>query len=1027
MPYSETNNGSGYLDGVYPRVPLFGGSGRGIEAAVTITSGAVSHLSYVTLGTGYRIGDILDFSLTNIAGLAQGTGFRTKITSIPYTENINGWEDYQSMPERAIDGMAIFSALDPAGIYTLIARLLGSMSARFQYDAKFIEAQSSAVTAEVPAQATTTVGSPPYTYDVSTLKKIGHEYGYEINATDPVSRIRAGLLTSVSSTKRKGTSLGVTDRLRTMGYSGYATEIWGTPGANRIILAPSTSATDTTLPLLKFDPYSSTPGIRISKWSNSYPVSYTGGVITHANVCVVEVSGGRDAANHPSGIPDTDDYFEIYDGVTRWRFVYMPYVKTTDTFAYDTSKSGPCEYAAGSTTRTGYNIGGYPALTEAPVVTSYVYRDAASVYAYGVTYNRCLDVRGIPNCLIKDAADNQLYLPAGVVGYAWDSTNKVSIGFTIGSDGALVTVNSILNESGHASFACGQTIRIPVSIASNLSTGAGYVTTSGLLAGSFTNVALTGGSGTGALATVIISGGSVTSIVLTYLGYGYHVGETLTVPYTSIPGATGVTTQASITLVSKSGYFFTATITSPSASNLIAAPTYAGLSTAKAVAVPVWIDNSLPILNIPNLQNAISLWNASTGSNYVPGIGILLTIVSTDYGYQPPGASYGYQTINNRKILAPPRPPLTGAVDPMGIIVLNGGAGYTYRDPTTGLCYDTYRQYSYMHGGHGKALYGYITVTNGVVTAVNADPLAPGYEFRSGDILVPGAAISYDNLGTPIASSAMTVGTGLSCAIRGQASLETITSLTGGSGYQNSANGKIFELVSANGSGALAVFTISGGIVIAVSLTASRGQGYHYLDILTAPDLPGGTNFQCAVSGVTSGLGLGLVDGLTSESSARYAKKPSNGAETDPWFCRGAAANYVELPQSYSYDVPGIFLPLSQIVVHINHADGTYVDFTDPDDTGTYSLVGGPGADGNAPWHRINRELTTDVLPACIAIKYFATDFHLGKYSDKINSDGVRLNSPPDSFNTSESTDFRQALPSTDNTAYSYGLALGLW
>jgi hypothetical protein len=1312
MTYSVVSAGSGYADGVYYSVPLFGGSGSGATATITVVGGVVTAFAIGQPGVGYRIGDILDLTLATNPGLVQGSGFRYQISSIGYTNDTRTWLPYQSMPERAVTGMAVFDALDPNGVYQTYANILGSLAVRTQYDSRFLSRQASPVTAEAPQQllgttpayvdptkwlgawdfsaspspnivasspggswsapsggsisggslntvpnststasCTTTsytklsiacfvtfgVGSttqmhisptnggaprfyinaaaafdasfssiPGYTnpsirdgnkhhyawtfdlttgillvyvdgvlnqtrtggtssaintgtptitentgsdnytvdnvvmsfeiwssaavavlasgvmptsagtlgnpgsvygYDVSTLKKIGEEYGYSVNALDSVSFIRAGLLNTVPSTKHKGTSLGVSDRLKTMNYKGYATEVWGVSGAARVILSPSAGASNNALPLLQFPLYSSTPGIRVSNWSNNYPASYSGGVITYNNIAVVEVSGGRDAFNRPNGIPSTNDYFEVFDGATHWRFVYMPYVlsspvitlggtysvasgaytnvalntvtgngsgalatvilssssvssvtittvgsnyhvndilsipaitgvtvttpatlQLTAASAYDTSKSGLCEYAYTSAYGflPGYNVNGYPSLTSAPAVGSTIYNDAASVYAYGVTASGYLDVRGMSNPRITDQFGNPLYLPAGAVGYAQGA--GCSIGFVVGADGSLVTIKSLYNSRPYSvttgsvpSFGCGI-------VGSLYNTTAQYMSGATPVSGTFTNVPLTANFtsvGQGALATVTLVGGYVTSIVVTTLGYGYLPTNILYVTASAFGlGFTGPTgyTGASVTIVHSSVYYLTTTITSPSANPLIAAPATANTASPKAVAVPVWIDTSVNAIyqNAFNLYSTINSWNTANtgGSNYVTSAPILLTTVAQEAGYQPPTSTYGYQTINNRSVLAPPLPALTKSIAPTGLLILNGGGGYTYTDPTTGYSYNTYRQYGPMNGGHGDGLYAYITVTGGVVTSVVPDPLFPGYEYVTGDILVPGAGVSFDMLGTVVTDpTAITVGNGFSCIVRGQRSLETVGTITPGTGYSSAANGQTYELISANGSGALAKFAISGGAVTGITLTSARGQNYQYGDVITAPSLPGGSGFSCPVST--------LISGLNEEASAAIAKTPSNGSSSNSWYCKAAAANYVEVPQSYDYNLPGVFLPMSQVVVHVNHADGSYMDFTNPDGTGAYTLVGGPGTNGNAPWNRINRELVTDVLPACISIKYFATDFNLGKNSNALTS--ASLNSVPEVFTTTETTDFHQATSGTDNVAYSYGQALGLW
>jgi hypothetical protein len=60
--------------------------------------------------------------------------------------------------------------------------------------------------------------------------------------------------------------------------------------------------------------------------------------------------------------------------------------------------------------------------------------------------------------------------------------------------------------------------------------GSGYVN------GTYTNVALTGGSGAGAKATIVVSGGAVTSVTVTTFGAGYQVGNSLSASNTSLGG-----------------------------------------------------------------------------------------------------------------------------------------------------------------------------------------------------------------------------------------------------------------------------------------------------------------------------------------------------------------------------------------------------------------------------------------------------------------------------------------------------------
>ena len=61
--------------------------------------------------------------------------------------------------------------------------------------------------------------------------------------------------------------------------------------------------------------------------------------------------------------------------------------------------------------------------------------------------------------------------------------------------------------------------------------GSGYVN------GTYTNVALTGGSGAGARATIVVSGGAVTSVTVTTFGAGYQLANSLSASNTNLGGS----------------------------------------------------------------------------------------------------------------------------------------------------------------------------------------------------------------------------------------------------------------------------------------------------------------------------------------------------------------------------------------------------------------------------------------------------------------------------------------------------------
>jgi hypothetical protein len=72
--------GSGYVDAVYPGVPLTGGSGLSAEATVTVSGGAVTAVVITTVGSGYVVGDVLSASNVDLGG--SGAGFSVPVTAL---------------------------------------------------------------------------------------------------------------------------------------------------------------------------------------------------------------------------------------------------------------------------------------------------------------------------------------------------------------------------------------------------------------------------------------------------------------------------------------------------------------------------------------------------------------------------------------------------------------------------------------------------------------------------------------------------------------------------------------------------------------------------------------------------------------------------------------------------------------------------------------------------------------------------------------------------------------------------------
>ena len=72
--------GANYVTGVYPNVPLTGGTGTGALGTITVVSGVVTAVTITTGGNFYTVGDILSASNSYLGG--SGSGFSCTVATI---------------------------------------------------------------------------------------------------------------------------------------------------------------------------------------------------------------------------------------------------------------------------------------------------------------------------------------------------------------------------------------------------------------------------------------------------------------------------------------------------------------------------------------------------------------------------------------------------------------------------------------------------------------------------------------------------------------------------------------------------------------------------------------------------------------------------------------------------------------------------------------------------------------------------------------------------------------------------------
>jgi hypothetical protein len=135
---------------------------------------------------------------------------------------------------------------------------------------------------------------------------------------------------------------------------------------------------------------------------------------------------------------------------------------------------------------------------------------------------------------------------------SWTGVNSftgTNTGFGTSSPSSLALIDAVSTTKGSRPFTQQTTAQIAANYSSILTTtltsgGTGYTN------GSYTNIALTGGTGTGAIASITVAGGIVTVVTITTAGSGYQVADVLSASNATIGGGSGsglVITVATIT------------------------------------------------------------------------------------------------------------------------------------------------------------------------------------------------------------------------------------------------------------------------------------------------------------------------------------------------------------------------------------------------------------------------------------------------------------------------------------------------
>ena len=354
--------------------------------------------------------------------------------------------------------------------------------------------------------------------------------------------------------------------------------------------------------------------------------------------------------------------------------------------------------------------------------------------------------------------------------------------------------------------------------------------------GTYTNVPLTGGSGEGATANITVSSNAVSAVTIVNDGNGYLVGDSLSAAPASI--GNGVSTYGTIT-----------------GGTLYTNGTYL----------------SVPMINATSTP-------AGTGSGATANItvsgGAVTGITAQDRGV-------GYKDTDILTASPAFIGGVSGIIDTYGQLV--GGSLYTA---------GTYTGVNFT-GGSGSGAVGTVVVTTNSITAVTS--VIGGSNYTNGSFANvaltggtgTGALATVTTSGGNVVAVVITYGGNnytandvLSCSASSIGNgVTAFGAITGGSGYVNGIYPNV-TLTGGTGSGARATITVSGGIVISVTLTYG-GIGYTAADSLTTANTNlGGTGsgfavvastvaassgFQCTAFSVASGS-VGSVT-LTSDGT----------------------------------------------------------------------------------------------------------------------------------------------------------------
>jgi hypothetical protein len=546
--------GSGYVDGVYPNVPLTGGTGSGALATIQISSGAVSSVTLTYAGVGYTVSDSLTASNTNLGGSGAGftvavsavsasTGFQTSVYSV-VTGGVGKVTITTPGSNYAAGDIVSAVSANIGSVSGIIASLGSITSGNYYTDSSTaaFTASISGTTMNVTAVASGTIvvgqtivgtGVAADTVITALGTGSGSTGTYEVSVSQTVASQSMNALGVFRNTPLTGGSgTGATANIVvTNNQVSVVTLV--EPGVNYAIgdtlsatLSGNTNAIATTTSLTGGSNYTD------GTYTN---VALTGGAGTNA-AATITVAG-----NTVTAVTITNGGSNYVIGNT------LSCAAATIGNGVNTLNSGSLAGGSNYTSGTYTNVsltGGSGSGAKATIVVTVGAVTSVTLTARGVGYTAgntlsaaASDLGGVTNGIATfgaitggSAYTNGTYTNIPLTGGAGTgATANITVS---GNAVTAITINAKGNN-----YAVSNTLSCdPLSIGKGINTLGTISGGSGYTNGTYSGVSLIGGTGSGATANITVSGGKVTSVTIVNRGVGYIAGNLMSANSSSIGG-----------------------------------------------------------------------------------------------------------------------------------------------------------------------------------------------------------------------------------------------------------------------------------------------------------------------------------------------------------------------------------------------------------------------------------------------------------------------------------------------------------